>query len=108
MNKVTLGAISGTIFGLLDGLSAFLVPGAESMLTEIITGSTIKGFVGGVIAGIIAKRSSSVLNTTLLSGVVAGILSVLAAIPSGAYVEIVAPGIAVGLLTGFVTHKWGK
>jgi len=50
----------------------------------------------------------SVLNVTLLSGLVGVVLSALSAIPSGAYIEIVVPGIFVGLLAGFITAKWGK
>jgi hypothetical protein len=107
MKKLQLGMLSGTILGLLDGLSAFFIPEAASMMTEIITGSTIKGLINGLIAGFIARRFS-VLNTILLSGLAGIILSVLSAIPSGAYIEIIAPGTIVGLLTGFITAKWGK
>jgi hypothetical protein len=44
----------------------------------------------------------------LLSGLAGIILSALSAIPSGAYLKIIVPGIIVGLLTGFITAKWGK
>jgi hypothetical protein len=107
MKKLQLGMLSGAILGLLDGLSAFFIPEAASMMTEIIIGSTIKGLINGLIAGFIARRFS-VLNTILLSGLAGIILSVLSAIPSGAYIEIIAPGTIVGLLTGFITAKWGK
>lgn len=100
--------LSGSILGLLDGLSAFFVPGTDGMMTTIITGATVKGFIGGLIAGLIARRSQSVLATTLLSGLAGVVLSVLSAIPSGAYWEIIVPGTIVGLLTGFITKKWGK
>ena len=108
MKKLSLGLLSGLILGLMDGLSAFFIPEAASMMTEIIIGSTIKGLIGGLIAAVIAKRSSSVWATTLLSGFSGMILSALAAIPSGSYMEIIVPGTIVGLLTGFITHKWGK
>lgn len=108
MKKIPLGILSGTILGLLDGLSAFFIPDAASMMTEIIIGSTAKGLINGLIAGFIAKRSNSIINCTLLSGIAGIVLSVLTAIPSGAYVEIVVPGTIVGLLSGFITAKWGK
>jgi hypothetical protein len=108
MKKIPLGAISGTILGLIDGLSAFFIPEAASMMTEIIVSSTIKGLVNGLIAGVIAKRSASILMTTIWSGLAGIVLSILSAIPSGAYVEIIVPGTIVGLLSGFITAKWGK
>jgi hypothetical protein len=108
MNKILLGTIAGTILGFLDGCSAFLIPEAAPMMKEILIGSTIKGLINGVIAGIITKKTSSILRTTLYSGFAGIILSILAAIPSGAYFEILLPGTIVGLLTGFITAKWGK
>ena len=108
MKKLSLGAMTGTVLGLLDGLSAFLIPEAAEMMTQIIVGSTIKGMVNGLVAGFIAKQSTSALNVTLLSGLTGVVLSGLAAIPSGAYLEILIPGTVVGLLSGFITSKWGK
>jgi hypothetical protein len=108
MKKVYLGLIAGTFLGLLDGLSAFFIPEAAAMMTAIIIGSTVKGLVGGLLIGLIAKRSASMPGTILWGGLVGIVLSVLAAIPSGAYVEILVPGTIVGLLTGFIVHKWGK
>jgi len=108
MKKLPLGLLTGAALGLLDGLSAFFVPEAAGMMTEIIIGSVVKGLVGGLVAGLVANRSASVSGTTLWSGIAGIILSVLAAVPSGEYLHIVIPGTIVGLLTGFITHKWGK
>jgi hypothetical protein len=108
MKKLPLGIMSGTLLGLFDGLSAFFIPEAAGMMTEIIIGSTVKGLINGLIAGLIAKRSGSIFNCTIISGLSGIVLSVLSAIPSGAYIEIVAPGTIVGLLSGFLTAKWGK
>lgn len=108
MKKILLGASAGTVLGLLDGLSAFFIPEAANMMAEIIIGSTVKGLIGGIIIGFISKKITSILNVTLLGGLVGIVLSVLAAIPSGAYVEILVPGTIVGLLTGAITAKWGK
>lgn len=108
MKKMYLGLIAGTILGLLDGLSAFFIPEAAAMMTAIIIGSTAKGLIGGIISGLIARKSNSIITTSLLSGLVGIVLSVLAAIPSGAYTEIIIPGTIVGLLTGFIVQKWGR
>lgn len=35
MSKILLGAIAGTVLGLLDGFSAFFIPEAADMMTEI-------------------------------------------------------------------------
>jgi hypothetical protein len=108
MKKIPLGLLAGAILGLLDGLSAFFIPEAATMMAQIIIGSTVKGIINGLIAGLIARKLSSILNVTLLSALTGIILSVLSAIPSGAYLEIIAPGTVVGLLAGFVTARWGK
>ncbi|MBI4931190.1 MAG: hypothetical protein HY841_10540 [Bacteroidetes bacterium] len=108
MNKFLLGAVAGTILGILDGCSAFFIPEASEMMTEIIIGSTVKGLINGLIAGLIAKKVSSIGLATLFSGITGIILSVLVAIPSGSYMEIIIPGTIVGLLVGAVTAKWGK
>lgn len=108
MKKLPLGLISGTILGLLDGLSAFFIPEAAAMMTQIVVGSTVKGLLNGLITGVIARKANSILLSTLVSGLVGIILSVVSAIPSGAYVAIVVPGTIVGLLSGFITAKWGQ
>jgi hypothetical protein len=108
MSKIVLGAIAGTILGLLDGCSAFLIPEAAGMMAQIIIGSTVKGLINGLIAGMIAKKVNSVLKSITFGAVVGIILSALAAIPSGAYMEIITPGAIVGLLCGWITYKWGK
>jgi len=108
MKKLPLGSVAGTTLGLLDGLSAFFIPEAATMMTEIIIGSTIKGLVNGLIAGVIAKRFTTILMVTIWSGATGLVLSILSAIPSGAYVEIIVPGTIVGLLSGFITARWGK
>lgn len=108
MNKILLGALAGTVLGLLYGLSSFFILEAANRMTEIIISSTVKGLIGGLVIGFIVKKITTNLNATLLGGVVGIVLSVLASIPSGAYVEIIVPGTIVGLLTGSIIPKWGK
>ena len=108
MKKITLGLIAGTILGLLDGLSAIFIPEAADMLQLIIISATIKGLITGVIIGLIARKVDSVGMNVLYGGIVSALLSLLSAIPSGAYMEIIAPGIVIGLLIGFIASRWGK
>ena len=108
MNKIVLGIIAGTILGLLDGCSAFFIPEAADMMTEIIIGSTGKGLINGLIVGLVAKKVSSLLMVGIYGAIAGLMLSILAAIPSGAYMEIIVPGILVGFFAGLITAKWGK
>lgn len=108
MKRVPLGLIAGAVLGLLDGLSAFLVPEAQGMMAEIIVWGTAKGLVTGLLVGVIACKVKGVGKNALAGGAVGAVLSLLAAISTGSYVEIVPPGIVVGLLAGLIVSKWGK
>ncbi|MBN2597777.1 MAG: hypothetical protein JXR82_13470 [Marinifilaceae bacterium] len=108
MNKIVLGTIVGAILGLLDGSSAFFIPEAAGMMTEIIIGSTVKGLITGIIVGLVAQRVSSILMVGLYGAIAGLLLSTLAAIPSGTYMEIIVPGVLVGFIAGLITAKWGK
>ena len=108
MKRVPLGLIAGAGLGLLDGLSAFLVPEAQGMMTEIIAWGTAKGLVTGLLVGAITCKIEGVGKNVLAGGAVGAVLSLLAAVSTGSYVEIVPSGIVVGLLAGLVVSKWGK
>lgn len=108
MKRVPLGLIAGGGLGLLDGLSAFLIPEARGMMTEIIVWGTAKGLVTGLLVGVIAYRVEGVGKNVLAGGAVGAVLSLLAAISTGSYVEIVPTGIVIGLLAGLIVSKWGK
>ena len=108
MKRVPLGLIAGGGLGLLDGLSAFLIPEARGMMTEIIVWGTAKGLVTGLLVGVIACRVEGVGKNVLAGGAVGAVLSLLAAISTGSYVEIVPTGIVIGLLAGLIVSKWGK
>jgi hypothetical protein len=107
MTKPVLGLVVGAGLGLLDGLSAWFSPEARPIFLTIVIGSTVKGVVTGLLAGLIGRWKQS----TLL-GVVAGLLiglalSSLAALGQpGHYLEIALPGMVVGGLAGFVTQRY--
>jgi hypothetical protein len=105
MSKPVLGLTVGAILGFLDGASAWFSPEARPLMLTIVVGSTLKGLVTGLIAGLVARwRRSTWLG--IGTGLVVGfVLSSHAAIgQAGHYLEIVLPGMLVGALTGFVTQ----
>ena len=55
MNKVLLGLLLGALLGAIDGGSAWFTPAVRAQLAGIIFGSTIKGLIAGVAAGIFAR-----------------------------------------------------
>ena len=108
MARVKLGMLSGVVLGLLDGLSSFLIPEAQGMVASITLWGSAKGLLTGLLVGLLA-RSVGGAGSLAVSGVVVGaVLSVLAAVPTGSYMEIVPTGIVVGLLVGLIVSKWGK
>jgi hypothetical protein len=107
VSKPVLGVIVGTVFGAIDGASAWFSPEAQSMMFPIVVGSTIKGVATGWLAGLIARRCHSLI-LGLFSGLMIGFaLSSLAALEqSDHYLEIVLPGMLVGALVGLITQRY--
>jgi THAP4-like, heme-binding beta-barrel domain len=109
MSKSLLGLWVGAILGLLDGLSAWFSPEARPMMLAIVAGSTVKGVVTGLLAGLIARwRHSVALGVGAGVAVGFGLSSVAAIGQGGHYWEIVLPGMLVGALVGFVTQRYPK
>lgn len=108
MGKVALGILSGVALGLLDGVSAFLNPDAAPMLGVIIISATVKGLLTGGAVGFVARRLEGLWQTIAAGAAIGAVLSVLAAIPSGSFIEIVPTGTIVGLLAGLIVAKWGQ
>ena len=108
MGKSTLGLLAGLGLGLLDGASAVFNPDAQSMLTTIVVSATIKGGITGIVVALAARRLSGVLQNVSSGAVIGLVLSAIAAIPSGSYVEIIVPGVIVGMLVGLIVTKFGR
>jgi hypothetical protein len=107
MSKPLLGVLIGGLLGVLDGLSAWFSPEARPMMIAIVTGSTLKGALTGLLAGFIARwRRSTPLG--IMAGLVIGLaLSAGVAVAQGDhYLEIVLPGMLVGALAGFATQRY--
>lgn len=54
MSRPLLGLWVGAFLRVLDGLSAWLSAEARPMMLAIVVGSTVKGVVTGLLAGLIA------------------------------------------------------
>jgi hypothetical protein len=107
MSKPWLGLVTGAILGALDGLSAWFSPEARSQMLVIVLGSTIKGLLTGLLAGLIARRMQSTPLGVLAGLGIGFVLSSIAATGQpGHYLEIVLPGMLVGGLVGFVTQRY--
>jgi hypothetical protein len=97
MSKPWLGLVTGAILGALDGLSAWFSPEARSQMLVIVLGSTIKGLLTGLLAGLIARRMQSTPLGVLAGLGIGFVLSSIAATGQpGHYLEIVLPGMLVG------------
>ena len=109
MSKPLLGVLLGAALGALDGASAWLSADARPIILTIIVGSTFKGVITGLLAGLIARwRQSTMLG--VVAGLVIGLaLSHVAAMGQpGHYAEIVLPGMLLGAVVGFVTQRYPR
>ena len=113
MSKPIIGLLLGAFLGLLDGISSFFYPDVRAQMMIIITFSTIKGLITGLIAGIVAHKWNS-LPLGIATGLIVGlVLAYLVAPPpdsSGTsyYAEIMLPGSILGVIVGFATQRLGK
>src|SRR5438477_4241959 len=108
MNKVLLGLLLGAMLGAIDGGSAWFTPAVRAQLVSIIFGSTIKGLIAGVEAGIFARKVNSV-PLGILFGLAVGLVLefIVAYLQHGYYFEIILPGSIVGLIVGYATQRYG-
>ncbi len=108
MNKVLLGLLVGAVLGAIDGGSAWFTPAVRAQLAAIIFGSTIKGLIAGVAAGIFARKVNSVPLGILFGLAVGFVLAYLVAyMQHGYYFEIILPGSIVGMIAGYATQRYG-
>jgi hypothetical protein len=72
MSKPVIGLLLGAFLGLLDGISSFFYPDVRAQMMLIITFSTIKGLITGLIAGIVARKWNS-LPLGIATGLIVGL-----------------------------------
>lgn len=114
VSKVLLGLLLGAVLGAIDGACAgFYDAITRDMLLGIVIGSSFKGLLTGAAAGFFARKTRS-LGLGIVFGLVVGlVLSYLvAAMPSPDgkhyYVQIMLPGMALGVIVGFATQRYGR
>jgi hypothetical protein len=111
MSKPAVGLLLGAVLGVFDGATAWFTPEVRPMMAGIIVGSTLKGVIAGLAAGIFARKVHSVLAGTLF-GLAVGLLLAygVAAMPSETgqhyYFEIMLPGSIVGAIVGYATQRY--
>jgi len=109
LTKPILGLLLGAVLGAMDGGSAWFHPSARTMMARIIIGSTVKGLIAGVAAGIFARKVNSVPLGILFGLAVGFVLALLVALMEGGhYFEIILPGSVVGLIVGYATQQFGR
>ena len=114
MSKVLLGLLLGAILGAIDGASAgFYDAITKDQVLMIMIGSSVKGLLTGLAAGLFARKTRSLSKGILLGLAVGLALSALvASMPSTDgkhyYLEIILPGMALGAVVGFATQRYGR
>ena len=108
MNKIVLGLLVVALLGAIDGGTAWFTPAVRPLIVGIILGSTFKGLLAGVAAGIFARKVNSVPLGILFGLGVGFVLAFLVArLQHGYYFEIILPGSIVGGLVGWATQRYG-
>ena len=107
MTKPVVGILAGGVLGVIDGLSAWFYPEARLMMVPIIVGSTLKGLLTGLSAGLVAKWKQSLMLGVAAGAGVGFVLSSIVAVGQPAnYWEIVMPGMLVGVISGIICQRW--
>src|SRR5260370_9093550 len=93
MNKVLLGLLIGALLGAIDGGTAWFTPAVRAQLAGIIFGSTLKGLIAGVAAGIFSRKVNFVPLGVLFGLAVGFCLAFLVPyLPRGYCLQIIFPG----------------
>jgi len=112
MSKVLIGAVLGAILGFIDSTSSLLTPEAGNFW-DIAPWSSLKGVIVGVVAGFYARKVVNMRGGIIVGLVVATIMALLVIwgnVSAGLdpyWVEIMLPGMIVGIILGYATQKYG-
>ncbi len=109
MNKILVGLILGAALGAIDGATAWFTPEVRTQMLSIIIGSTFKGVIAGVAAGIFARKVRST-PAGIVFGLIVGLALAywVAAMQGKYYFEIMLPGGTVGAILGWATQRYGR
>lgn len=106
MSKLVWGLVLGGALGVLDGLTAWFTPDVRAQIMGIVIGSTFKGVLTGLAAGLFARKVESTAGGLLVGLAAGALLSYgVAAMQDKYYLEIMLPGSILGLIVGFATQR---
>jgi branched-subunit amino acid transport protein len=118
MNRPLLGLLVGAVFGFLDGGTAkFTSPEAiyQEQLLGIALGSSFKGLLGGLVTGLVARKTNSLGFGMVVGLGVAVALALIIAImnaneyqDNSLYWKIILPGAVTGLIVGYTVVRYGR
>ncbi|MCC6784382.1 MAG: hypothetical protein IT457_16180 [Planctomycetes bacterium] len=115
MNKVLLGVVVGAVLGVFDGLTALLHgPEFREQIVSIVLGSTVKGVVAGVAAGLFARWCRSLVGGIAFGLAVGALLAWPVAMgvseeyQRNLYFAVMIPGAIAGGIVGFATQHYGR
>lgn len=118
MSKLLIGILAGAVLGAVDGLSALIDGVKGDAFTGVILGSSFKGLFGGLVAGLVAMKTTKHVPVFVAALIVAagfshfvGMTATLDGTPTGEkvnYWRIMLPGLAVGLITGYAIVRYGR
>jgi hypothetical protein len=108
MNKIWYGLILGGILGVFDGATAWFTPEVRPEMATIIMGSTFKGLVAGVVAGVFARKVNNVPMGILVGLAMGAGLAFLVSLGQDHkyFWEVMLPGSICGAIVGFATQKY--
>jgi hypothetical protein len=108
MKKWLLGLVLGGVLGIPDGLSALVsAPETRKEIVGIVIGSTIKGFITGLLIGFFAQKVRSLPLGILFGLAVGAFLAFLVSLMNGYYWQVILPGSLLGVLVGYATQQYG-
>lgn len=108
MNKPVFGMLLGGFLGVFDGLSALVsAPETRPDIVGIVIGSTIKGIITGLLIGLFERKVRSLPLGIAFGLLVGAFLAFLIARMNGYYWQIMLPGILLGVIVGYATHRYG-
>lgn len=113
MNKILVGLVFGLVLGAVDGGTAWFYPETRSVIAGIMVGSSIKGMIVGLLSGWFAHKVQSTKWGIVVGGALGLLFAFLVAAMDATkgtphYLEIMAPGFAVGAIVGFLTQRMGN
>ena len=110
LSKPLLGLALGGTLGLLDGLSGFFEPSLAPVMSSVITFSLLKGLIAGIVIGYVSQRVHSMFLGILAGLAIGAAFGLLVVMHAGMalFWDIMLPGMALGVIVGFATQRFGR